>query len=147
MPAISRSALVMHSAAQMYELINEVMSYPEFLPGCSDSKIIETTEQKMVASLLVSKGGIQKWFTTENTLVPNQKIIMNLKDGPFSRLTGFWQLTPLSEEACKVSLELEYEFSSRLLDVAFGKIFDTLMNNMVSAFTNRAKEVYKVGII
>lgn len=142
MPAINRSALVMHSAAQMYELINQVHAYPEFLPGCTDSKVIENKNDKMVASLLVSKGGIKKWFTTENTLIHNEKIIMNLKDGPFSRLTGHWLLTPLSDEACKVSLELDYEFSSMLLDAAFGKIFQTLTNNMVAAFTNRAKEVY-----
>ncbi|WP_371377751.1 type II toxin-antitoxin system RatA family toxin [Thalassotalea aquiviva] len=142
MPAINRSALVMHSAAQMYELINEVLSYPEFLPGCLDSKIVESLNDKMVASLLVSKGGIQKWFTTENTLIKDHKIIMNLKDGPFRKLTGHWLLTPLSDTACKVSLELDYEFSSKVIEVAFGKVFQNLTNNMINAFTDRAKEVY-----
>lgn len=142
MPAISRSALVMYSAPQMYELINQVSCYPEFLPNCKGSKVLGFSTDKMTASLLVSKGGIEKWFTTENTLIPNQKIIMDLKDGPFKKLSGFWQLTPLSDEACKVSLELEYEFSSKLIEMAFGKVFQTLTSNMVSAFTNRAKEVY-----
>lgn len=142
MPAISRSALVMFSASQMYELINEVSCYPEFLPNCKSAKVVESTSNKMTASLLVSKGGIEKWFTTENTLIPNEKVIMDLKDGPFKKLSGYWQLTPLSDEACKVSLELEYEFSSKLIEMAFGKVFQTLINNMVNAFTNRAKEVY-----
>lgn len=142
MPAINRHALVMYSAADMYKLINDVDSYPKFLPGCSNSKLISKTDDKMTASLLVSKGGVQKWFTTENTLEQNKKITMNLKDGPFKKLTGYWLLTPLSDEACKIELVLDYEFSNKLIEMAFGRIFDSLTNNMVSAFTNRAKEVY-----
>ncbi|WNC69704.1 type II toxin-antitoxin system RatA family toxin [Thalassotalea nanhaiensis] len=142
MPAINRHALVMYSAADMYKLINDVVSYPKFLPGCSDSKLISQTDDKMTASLLVSKGGVKKWFTTENTLELNKKINMNLKDGPFKTLSGYWLLTPLSDEACKVELVLDYEFSNKLIEMAFGRIFDSLTNNMVSAFTNRAKEVY-----
>ena len=142
MATIDRSALVMYSASQMYDLINDVMSYPEFLPGCSNAKLLSSDDNQMVASLLVSKAGIEKWFTTENTLVKNSEVIMNLKDGPFKHLHGKWTLTPLSDEACKVSLNLDYEFSSRIIAMAFGKIFDSLTNNMVNAFTNRAKEVY-----
>ncbi|MEW6999786.1 type II toxin-antitoxin system RatA family toxin [Colwelliaceae bacterium BS250] len=146
MPAINRSALVMFSAEQMYQLINDVVAYPQFLPGCSDSKIVASTDNSMVASLLVSKGGIKKWFTTENTLVTNQKISMTLKDGPFKRLVGHWVLTPLSDEACKVSLDLDYEFSSTIIELAFGKVFNNLVNNMVLAFTSRAKEVYPINV-
>ena len=142
MPAVNRHALVMYSAADMYKLINDVESYPKFLPGCTDSKLISNTDDKMTASLLVSKGGVKKWFTTENTLEDNRKIMMNLKDGPFKTLTGYWLLTPLSDEACKIELVLDYEFSNKLIEMAFGRIFDSLTNNMVSAFTNRAKEVY-----
>ena len=67
---------------------------------------------------------------------------VNLVDGPFKKLVGSWHLTALSEEACKVNLELEYEFSSKMFDLAFGRVFNSLVNNMVQAFTNRAKEVY-----
>lgn len=143
MPTISRSALVMYSVEDMYRLINDVLSYPEFLPDCSDSKIVSQTDNGMTASLLVSKGGINKWFTTENNLLPNKKVVMNLVDGPFKYLTGGWTLTALSEEACKVELALDYEFSNKLLDIAFGRVFNQLANNMVQAFTQRAKEVYE----
>ena len=142
MPSINRSALVMYSASDMYKLINDVNSYPQFLPGCKSAKIISEQQDSMIASLLVSKGGIEKWFTTENTLEENSKISMSLKDGPFKKLVGYWQLTPLSDEACKVELILDYEFSSKLIAMAFGRIFDSLANSMVSAFTTRAKEVY-----
>ena len=142
MPSISRNALVMYSVEQMYDLINDVVSYPQFLPECIDSKIQHQNDTSMRASLLVSKGVIKKWFTTENTLLPNSAVLMTLVDGPFKKLIGGWQLTPLSDDACKIELSLEYEFSSKIFDLAFGKIFNQLANNMVQAFTLRAKEVY-----
>jgi len=142
MPSISRSALVMYSVEQMYSLINDVDAYSTFLPDCIDSKVISQNDESMTASLLVSKGGMKKWFTTENTLVTNSQVVMNLVDGPFKKLTGGWQLTVLSDEACKIELALNYEFSSKLFDVAFGRVFNQLANNMVQAFTSRAKEVY-----
>jgi len=142
MPTISRSALVMYSVEQMYSLINDVLAYPKFLPDCSDSKIVSSTENEMTASLLVAKAGITQWFTTKNTLVENKQVKMDLLDGPFKKLVGCWVLTPLSSEACKISLELDYEFSNKFFALAFGRIFNHLANNMVQAFTSRAKEVY-----
>lgn len=144
MPSINRSALVMYSAEQMFELINDVLAYPSFLPDCSDSKIIKQDDNSVTAALLVSKGGLKKWFTTKNILVSNEEIQLTLVDGPFKKLQGSWQLTALSEEACKVSLSLEYEFSNRVFDIAFGRVFNHLTNNMVQAFTLRAKDVYGV---
>lgn len=142
MPVVSRNALVMYSVEQMYQLVNDVLAYPQFLPDCSDSKILEQETNKMKAALLVSKGGLTKWFTTENTLIENKQVLLNLIDGPFKRLQGSWSFTPLSDEACKISLELDYEFSSKVFDLAFGRIFNGLTNNMVQAFSQRAKEVY-----
>jgi len=146
MPSISRSALVMYSVDQMFQLINDVLAYPQFLPDCSDSKIIAENDSSVTASLLVAKSGLKKWFTTKNTFVSNQQIHLELVDGPFNKLHGRWLLTPLSEEACKVSLELEYEFSNKMFDLAFGRVFNHLTNNMVQAFTLRAKGVYGVKI-
>ncbi|GAA6173910.1 type II toxin-antitoxin system RatA family toxin [Colwellia sp. KU-HH00111] len=144
MPSLSRSALVMYSVDQMFQLINDVLAYPQFLPDCSNSKIIAENENSVTASLLVSKAGLKKWFTTKNTLISNQQIQLELVDGPFNKLQGHWLLTPLSEDACKVSLELEYEFSNKMFDLAFGRVFDHLTNNMVQAFTQRAKIIYGV---
>ena len=146
MPTISRSALVMYSVEQMYQLINDVLAYPQFLPDCSDSKIISHDGDTITAALLVSKGGLKKWFTTKNSLTPNENITLRLVDGPFKQLIGNWQLTPLSEEACKISLQLDYEFSSRVFDLAFGRVFNNMVNNMVQAFTQRAKAIYGVNL-
>ena len=146
MPTVNRSALVMHSAEQMFNLINDVLAYPSFLPDCSGSKIISQDDNSVTAALLVSKGGIKKWFTTQNTLISNQEVQLTLVDGPFNKLQGSWHLKALSEEACKVSLALEYEFSNKMFDVAFGRVFNHLTNNMVQAFTQRAKDVYGVNV-
>ncbi len=135
----------MYSVEQMFQLINDVPSYPQFLPDCSDSKIISEDENSVTASLLVSKAGLKKWFTTKNTLISNHRVELELVDGPFNKLQGRWLLTELSEEACKVSLELEYEFSNKMFDLAFGRVFNHLTNNMVQAFTQRAKQVYGVN--
>jgi len=145
MPTISRSVLVMHSVEQMYQLINDIVAYPTFLPDCNGSKIIAQDEQTVTAALLVSKGGLSKWFTTKNTMVSNEKIKLSLVDGPFNKLEGYWLLTPLSEDACKVSLELEYEFSNKLVSLAFGKVFSHFSNSLVQVFTQRAKQVYGVN--
>ncbi|ENJ7186302.1 SRPBCC family protein [Vibrio fluvialis] len=142
MKQVSRSALVSFSADQMFHLVNDVARYPEFLPGCSGSRVIEASSEKMVASLDVSKAGISKTFTTSNELNHGESIIMNLVDGPFRTLRGGWYFTPLDEQACKVELKLEFEFSSKMIEMAFGKVFNELTSNMVNAFTKRAKQVY-----
>ncbi|QTG87784.1 SRPBCC family protein [Vibrio furnissii] len=142
MKQVSRSALVSFSAEQMFHLVNDVARYPEFLPGCSGSRVIEASNDKMVASVDVSKAGISKTFTTSNELNHGESIIMNLVDGPFRTLRGGWYFTPLDEQACKVELKLEFEFSSKMIEMAFGKVFNELTGNMVNAFTKRAKQVY-----
>lgn len=144
MPQISRSALVPFSAEQMFRLVNDVDSYPDFLPGCIGSRVLEVSEHEMTAAVDVAKAGISKTFTTRNTLRDNQSINMQLVDGPFSKLMGGWHFTPLSADACKVELHLDFEFTNKLIELAFGKIFKDLVGSMVQAFTQRAKEVYSV---
>ena len=138
MPQISRTALVPYSAEQMYQLVNDVQSYPQFLPGCTGSRILESTPGQMTAAVDVSKAGISKTFTTRNQLTSNQSILMNLVDGPFKKLIGGWKFTPLSQEA----FHLDFEFTNKLIELAFGRVFKELAANMVQAFTVRAKEVY-----
>ncbi|MFA0088323.1 SRPBCC family protein [Vibrio sp. 10N.261.51.F12] len=142
MPQVKRSALVMFSADQMFNLVNDVASYQEFLPGCSGSRVLESSCVGMVASVDVSKAGISKTFTTANTLVQGSEILMELVDGPFKALKGVWSFIPLDDQACKVELKLDFEFSSKMIELAFGKIFHDVTSNMVNAFTKRAKEVY-----
>lgn len=142
MPRITRSAMVPYSAKQMYDLVNDVTSYPAFLPGCSNATLLSHTEDKMRASIEVSKIGISKTFITENSLTEGESININLVDGPFTELQGAWNFIILDEEACKIEFNLEFEFQNLMVKIAFGKIFNELVNNMVDAFTKRAKQVY-----
>ncbi|MBD1577372.1 ubiquinone-binding protein [Vibrio sp. S11_S32] len=142
MPHVNRSALVSFSAEQMFFLVNDVESYPEFLPGCSGSKLIESSDTALIASVDVAKAGIKKTFTTANVMIPGRVIELQLVDGPFKSLTGRWNFIPLDEFACKIEFQLDFEFTSKLIEMAFGKVFKDLTNNMVNSFTQRAKQVY-----
>ena len=145
MKTVHRNALVMHSAEQMYALINDIDSYPKFLPWCSGARILSRTSEEIVASLDVAKAGIKKTFTTRNRLLENQAVEMALVDGPFQRLAGGWTFSALNAEACKVELDLEFEFSGQLMAVVLGPIFNEAANTMVAAFCKRADEVYGTG--
>ncbi|MDP5031754.1 type II toxin-antitoxin system RatA family toxin [Paraglaciecola sp.] len=142
MPNVSRSALVAYSAESMFDLINDVDKYPEFIPGCAKTEVLRQDEDSMRASILISKAGVKQWFTTENTLIRGQAIQMNLVDGPFSKLSGGWTITSLSPSACKIELNLDFSFSSKIVEFAFGKVFNSIASNMVVAFTERAKKIY-----
>ncbi|MFT4994218.1 MAG: ribosome-associated toxin RatA of RatAB toxin-antitoxin module [Paraglaciecola sp.] len=142
MPNICRSALVGFSAEAMFDLINDVQSYPTFIPGCAETRILSQTEDSMQASLLIAKAGVRQWFTTQNTLKRGKFVKMNLVDGPFSRLSGGWTITSLAVDACKIELNLDFAFSSKLAEMAFGRVFNTIAASMVVAFTERAKDVY-----
>lgn len=143
MPEINRSALVRYSAAQMYQLVNDVPSYPQFLPGCVASQVLEQREGEMLASLTVKKAGLTQAFTTRNTLITDSAVTMALESGPFKQLQGNWRFQPLRADACKVELSLDFEFSNTLVEAAFGRVFNELAMNMVQSFSNRAKEVYR----
>lgn len=142
MAKIHRSALVMHSAKTMFGLVNDIRSYPKFLPWCANAKLISDGPSEMVASLKIAKGKIGHKFTTRNQLSENERIEMVLIDGPFKYLKGVWQFKPLHDHACKVSLDLDFEFSGRLTAMALSTLFNEAANTMVDAFCKRANEIY-----
>ena len=143
MAQVSRSALVPYSAEDMFCLVNDVASYPQFMDGCQSVEIIEYTEQLMVASLCLKKAGIEVNLTTKNQLVPGVSIEMSLQDGPFSSFKGLWQFKALSDSASKLSLDLEFEFKRRGLGSLAAGMFSGVANNLVDALCRRADEVYK----
>lgn len=144
MPHITRSALVPYSAEQMFTLVNDISAYPEFIPGCTASRVLEQNGSELTAEMNVSKAGISKSFTTRNVITENQSIVMRLVEGPFSSFAGDWRFIPLNEEASKVEFHLDFEFKNKLIELAFGRIFKEMANSMVMAFTRRAKKVYHV---
>lgn len=142
MPEIHRSALVPFGTDKMYKLINDVYAYPEFLPGCVGSKIIDVNDHEMTAAVKIAKVGIHNTFITRNILINNHSIHIQLVEGPFRKLKGSWEFSPLTPDACQIDFYLEFEFSNRLLELAFGRIFKDLAGNMLEAFSKRAKVIY-----
>lgn len=142
MTTISRSALVPYTPAQMFQLVDDVESYPEFLPWCRASQVLSRDEDEVRATLDIAYGGLHKSFTTLNRLQQNKMIEIRLVSGPFRRLEGFWRFDGLGEDGCKVSLDLEFEFSGRLLSMTFGPVFGQIANSMLDAFVRRAETVY-----
>ncbi|MGN7725214.1 type II toxin-antitoxin system RatA family toxin [Luteimonas sp. 22616] len=138
MPTIQRSALVEHSAARMFALVNDIAAYPRRFDWCEAAEVLETGEDRVVARLELGFGALRTWFTTENTLSPPHHIAMALRAGPFKRLDGRWQFHALDECACKVTLTLDFEPQSRLLAPAMTLGFQGLADRMVDDFVRVA---------
>jgi len=138
MTTIRRSALVEHSAARMFALVNDVASYPRRFDWCDSALVLESSEERLVARLDLGLGALRTWFTTENTLSPPHHIDMQLRDGPFKRLDGRWQFHALDESACKVTLTLDFEPQNRLLGPALALGFQGLADRMVDDFVRAA---------
>lgn len=142
MTTVARSALVSYSARDMFRLVDDVASYERFLPWVKRSRELHRDADTVRAELLFSKGGFEKSFTTQNRIQYGKMIDIRLVEGPFRHLDGYWRFQPLSEDACKVSLDLEFEFSSRLLAMAFGRVFTQVAGTLVDSFVRRADELY-----
>ena len=142
MPEVTRTALVMYSAEQMYQLVNDVARYPEFLPGCVNTTIAEQSDAHMQAEMTLKKGPISQVFSTINAMVPGRSIAMTLSDGPFERLEGEWRFIPMAENACKIEFAMRFEFKSGLIAAAFNPIFSELTLSQIDAFIKRAEAIY-----
>ncbi|WPP00570.1 type II toxin-antitoxin system RatA family toxin [Pseudomonas sp. HR96] len=139
---IQRSALLPYPAQALYDLVNDVARYPEFLPWCSGTTVLEANDELMRAKLDVAKGGISQHFVTRNQLVPGRLIEMNLEEGPFSQLHGIWVFKPLGEKACKISLDLAFDYAGPIVRATLGPLFNQAANTLVDAFCQRAKQLH-----
>lgn len=142
MPVVRRSSLVPYSAEQMFDLVNDVESYPRFLPWCTDSRILRQHGDEMRVSVDLARGGVRKTFTTSNRIQRGKMIEIRLVEGPFRLLEGFWRFDHMAERRTRISLDLEFEFSTRLIQFAFGPVFHQIANTLVDAFCKRAHEMY-----
>lgn len=143
MASVSKTVLLPYSARQMYDLVEQVEAYPQFLPWCGGTTVHERAPDRMVASVRIDFKGLHQSFTTENRQSPPHSIEMRLRDGPFSRLDGEWHFTELREDACKVEFRLEYQFAGALLSRLLGPVFDPIAASFVDAFVKRAETVYR----
>ncbi|MCW4151421.1 MULTISPECIES: type II toxin-antitoxin system RatA family toxin [Halomonadaceae] len=142
MPTVNRSALVRHTPKQMFDLVNDFERYPEFLPGCRRARLLEHDADHLIGEMTLGRAGVEQSITTRNDLFAPERIEMSLVSGPFKRLKGRWQFIPMGDGACKVSLDMEFEFANRLLGMAFGRLFQQIAGQLVEAFTRRADEIH-----
>ena len=142
MSVINKSALVPYTPRQMFVLVDDIGAYAEFLPWCSNSTILSRTDNDVTACLEISHSGFQKAFTTRNVNETDGSISMHLVEGPFKKLDGVWQFQALGDQGCKIILDLEFEFSNRLLGMSFGPLFGHMAGGLVDAFTQRASAIY-----
>jgi len=141
-PRVEKSALVPFSDQAMFDLVKDVERYAEFLPWCSSSELLSEEGSRLCGRIEVARLGVRQAFSTCNTCDPPRHMSIELQEGPFKSLHGAWEFTALREDACKVMLTLEFEFSSRLMNTAFGKVFEQIANTLVESFCKRAKELY-----
>ncbi|MFM6992365.1 MAG: type II toxin-antitoxin system RatA family toxin [Rhodoferax sp.] len=145
MKTVHKSVLIWYSPQEMYALVTDVRQYPQFLPWCDHTQIVEEHEDGMVAEIGLSIGGVRQAFTTRNTHAPTTRVDMLLVNGPFSRLDGQWHFHVLgdgSQRACKVELTLNYGFDNTTLGKLVGPVFDKIAASLVDAFVKRAQQVY-----
>ena len=126
----------------MFELVNNINDYSQFLNWCDSSSILNQSDDQITASVEINKGGIKQTFSTLNTLTPYQSIAMELVDGPFDELSGEWRFEPLGENAAKIHLDLQFKFKSILIDIALSPVFKNIANSQLDSFVARAKYIY-----
>jgi len=142
MQRVHKSVLVPFSATQMFDLVDAVERYCEFLPWCGGSTVLENRSDGKTARIDINYHGVRAHFTTDNVNVPGESIAIALKDGPFRALNGMWTFRALSPQACKVEFTLAYEFKTPVLEAVVGPVFNHIASTFIEAFVRRAEQVY-----
>jgi ribosome-associated toxin RatA of RatAB toxin-antitoxin module len=141
-PEIRRSALMPYPARVMYDIVNDVARYPDFLPWCGGVEIHRVDEGSMEASISMQAAGLNHWFKTRNSMVPAMSISMMLLEGPFSKLEGRWVFTQLDSDGCKIELALVFEMKKNLTSALIAPAFSRIANTMVDSFCDRARKLH-----
>ncbi len=142
MHRVTKSVLVPYTASQMFALVDDVESYPTFLPWCGGARVIEQSGDHKTARIDIDYHGVRAHFTTDNVNRPPESIVITLKDGPFRHLHGEWKFRALGEHGCRIDFELAYEFATQLLDKVIGPVFGHIATTFIDAFVRRAEIVH-----
>ena len=142
MPNVHKSVIVEFTCEQMYSLVTDVRSYPEFIKTCTSSRVNEIHEDGYTATLEFDYSGSRKSFTTRNTVKPHSEIFMSLVSGPFKELNGRWKFTALGNSACKIEFELSYAFKSMLVEKVSAPMMKNISETMVNSFYEEAQRKY-----
>ncbi len=142
MHKVEKTVLVMHSAAQMFALVDAVEDYPKFLPWCGGVDLLERTETSTSATLHINYHGIKQQFTTQNSKQFPHSMQISLKNGPFKHLDGDWYFTELRTDACKIEFRLNYEFANSFLEKLIAPVFSHIATTFVDGFVAQADKIY-----
>ena len=142
MAQVEKTVLVMHSCAAMFQLVDAVEDYPQFLPWCGGSELSERTEVATQATIHINYHGIQQHFTTRNHKQFPHRMDITLVDGPFKQLAGHWHFIPLREDACKIEFKLEYVFANSLVERIIAPVFSHIANTFVDSFVKQADKLH-----
>jgi len=148
MKHVKKSVLLSYSPHEMYALVIDVKAYPEFLPWCAHADVLEERDDGITARLHLSYLGARQAFTTRNTHAPNESVVLELVDGPFSSLAGTWRFVPVpaadgrTAKACKIEFDLRYAFAGGAFEALISPVFDRIANTFVDSFVKRAEQVH-----
>ena len=142
MTKISKATVVPYTPEEMYVLVNDIESYPAFLPWCSAAKILTQQDESLTATLSLALGKIKQSFTTENTMQDGSRIEIQLIEGPFKHLSGYWKFNPEDEQSCHIQLHMNFEFKNKIIKHTLGKACYKVMDSLVESFAQRAQQVY-----
>ena len=145
MKTVHKSVLIWYSPQEMYALVTDIGSYPQFLPWCDHASVLQEEADAMTAEIGIRFKGVRQVFTTCNRHVNGKRVDMQLVKGPFSSLHGAWNFHVLgngAQRACKVELLLNYGFDNATLATLIGPVFDKIAASLVDAFVKRAQQVY-----
>lgn len=140
---ITKSVITPYTPAQMYALVSDVANYKSYLPWCPSSEILKTDGNKIIGRVDISYLKVKAHFTTENINTQNERIDMNLVDGPFKQLHGHWKFIPLGENGCKIEFKLDYKFSNIIIEKLIGAVFELVIKSIVDSFVKKAHEIYR----
>ncbi len=146
MHSVHKSVLVPYSAQQMFDLVEHIEDYPKFLPWCGGTQILQRTADQTLARIDIDYHGVRAHFTTANRNQAPERIVVELRDGPFRRLDGIWQFRALSDAGCKVEFDLNYEFATTVLEKLIGPVFSRIADSFIDAFVKRANGVHGPGV-
>ncbi len=142
MTEISKTTLVPYTSDEMYVLVNDIESYPSFLPWCTEAKILSQQEKSLTATLSLALGKVKQSFTTENTMQDGSRIDIQLIEGPFKHLSGYWRFIQEDEQSCHIHLHLHFEFKNKIIKQTLGRAFYKVMDTLVESFGQRAQQIY-----
>lgn len=142
MPRHSETRQLPYTPVQLFDLIADVGAYPEFLPWCKSSRILERSEQRMLADLTIGYKIFQEKFTSEVFLDRPREISVRYVSGPMTHLTNRWGFQSKGKKSTALSFDVDFDFRSPLLSSVMGVFFDRAFLKMVEAFERRAADIY-----